>query len=228
MPSRRQLLGGALLCAPFASYANSVCYGTTSRGRLEGGVALPRRGPNFSPYSELGVTAGRTYVHSTVARIVIDAYAALERAASGKHFVYGETGWASGGSFKPHRTHQNGLSVDFMVPVLDAAGNSVPLPATLGNRYGYALEFDHRGRLDRLTIDFDAIAEHLVQLAQAAHKHGAGIALVILDPDYVRRVHESRRGADVRQAISFMTARPWVRHDDHYHVDFKIACKSLA
>jgi penicillin-insensitive murein endopeptidase len=227
---RRGLLGAAALLG-FAvargSAPNSNCYGTTSRGALQHGVQLPQRGPNFAAYSELGIAAGRTYVHSTVARIVVEAYAALEKSAPGKRFVYGETGWAAGGSFKPHRTHQNGLSVDFMVPVLDPNGRSVPLPATLANRYGYDLEFDTQGRLGELTIDFAAIAEHLSQLALAAKKHGTDIAMVILDPDYMQRVYATPRGVQIRQAIRFMATRPWVRHDDHYHVDFAVACQAL-
>jgi hypothetical protein len=35
---------------------------------------------------------GRTYVHSTVYSIILDAYQALELSAANKHFVYGETG----------------------------------------------------------------------------------------------------------------------------------------
>jgi penicillin-insensitive murein endopeptidase len=226
---RRCLLGAAALlgCAVARGSApKSICYGTTSRGALQHGVQLPQRGPNFAAYSELGVTAGRTYVHSTVARIVVEAYAALEKSAPGTRFVYGETGWAAGGSFKPHRTHQNG-SVDFMVPVLDPNGHSVPLPGTLAHRYGYDLEFDAQGRLGELAIDFAAIAEHLRQLALAARKHGTDIGMVILDPDYVQRVYAAPRGAQIRQAIRFMATRPWVRHDDHYHVDFAIACQPL-
>lgn len=53
-----------------------------------------------------------------------------------KHYVYGETGLAHGGQIRPHRTHQAGLSVDFMVPVLDNANRSVPLPSTPMNKFG--------------------------------------------------------------------------------------------
>ncbi|HEU5263767.1 MAG TPA: penicillin-insensitive murein endopeptidase, partial [Gaiellaceae bacterium] len=124
----------------------STCYGTVSSGRLEDGVRLPLRGPNFSPYSSLAATVGRTYVHSTVLEIVVAAYSALEKSAPERVFVYGETGWRSGGRIRPHRTHQNGLSVDFFVPVVDRTGRSVPLPTGLTNRYGYAIEFDRDGR----------------------------------------------------------------------------------
>jgi penicillin-insensitive murein endopeptidase len=118
-----------LLLAPAtaAMGADSICYGTTSRGKLEQGCKLPYDGDNFTAYSHIGSTLGRTYVHCKVAEVVLAAYADMERHYPARHFVYGETGWASGGSFKPHRTHQNGLSVDFMVPVLDGVVDQMRL-----------------------------------------------------------------------------------------------------
>ncbi|MYN39650.1 hypothetical protein GTP55_09720 [Duganella sp. FT109W] len=74
--------------------------------------------------------------------------------AQGKTFVYGETGLAQGGPIRPHKTHQAGLSVDFMVPVLNAAGESVPLPGNVSNQFGYGIEFDQAGRFEDLRIDY--------------------------------------------------------------------------
>lgn len=42
---------------------DSVCFGTTSNGRLENGVKLPASGENFEGYSDIARLAGRTYVH---------------------------------------------------------------------------------------------------------------------------------------------------------------------
>ena len=217
-----------IVCMLLASAASaSSCFGTTSNGRLEGGEQLPRSGANFSAYSLAGVVAGRTYVHRTVAKAVTDAYRALEQAAPGKVFVYGETGWEKGGRFKPHRTHQNGLSVDFMVPVLDRNGRSVPLPTNLLNKFGYDIEFDANAEWDGLRIDFEAIGEHLYQLHLAAANAKAGIALVILDVNYLPMLFATRRGIWLREHVKFMPKQAWVRHDDHYHVDFAVTCKPM-
>lgn len=197
-----------------------------SKGRLENGVALPASGPNFSPYSTTAHAVGRTYVHSTVRDIVVAAYRDLEAAAPGKVFVYGETGWKSGGRIRPHRTHQNGLSVDFMVPVLDKAGRSVPLPTSALNRFGYDIEFDTAGRYEGLEVDFPAIAEHLYQLHAAARSRGSGIALVIFDTAYLPRLFATPRGPYLQQNLNFMKRQPWVRHDEHYHVDFAVKCQA--
>lgn len=96
-------------------------------GRLEGGVELPTVGANFRPYSSLGTTLGRTYVHSTAAK---------------------------------------------------------------GRR--------------------------------------VGIALVIFDAPFLPELFATPRGPYLREHLKFMKGRPWVRHDEHYHVDFDVPCKPLA
>lgn len=210
-----------LWCYATGMAAESTCYGTVSKGRLENAVALPRKGANFSAYSSLAATLGRTYVHSKVAEVVVATYTALENAAPGKVFVYGETGWAAGGQFRPHRTHQNGLSIDFMVPVTDRSGKSVPLPSSLGNKWGYDFEFDGNARFGEYTIDFEALAEHLYQLRTTAKARGVGIALVLLDPSFLPKLFATPRGRYLKQNLPFMRGKSWWRHDEHYHVDFR-------
>ncbi len=223
----RQIL--SLLCLfavahPALSDEPSTCYGTTSAGRLENGWKLPPSGPNFSSYSDAGSFLGRTYVHSTVHAVVLDAYAALNESRPDTVFVYGETGFRNGGEFSPHRTHRNGLSVDFMVPVLDAHGQSVALPTSALNKWGYGLEFDADGRLDELQIDFEAIAEHIYHLREASLRHRVDIWRVILDPQLQPFLKKSDHWEYLEDSVQFSQRRSWVRHDDHYHVDFDIPC----
>lgn len=205
--------------------AESQCYGTVSNGRLEGGVKLPSEGPNFTSYSALGAAAGRTYVHSTVAKIIVSSYAALAKEKPSNRYVYGETGWSAGGRIRPHRSHQNGLSVDFFVPVRDATEGSTPLPTGVTNKLGYDIEFNSNAKYEDYTIDFEATAEHLHQLQLAAKAHGAGIALVIFDTEFLPKLFATKRGAHLKRELPFMKGKPWVRHDEHYHIDFRIQCK---
>lgn len=217
-------LGGPGPCA-----AASECFGTTSRGRLAGGVALPAQGKNFRSYSVLGSGMGRTHVHSRVRDVVLAAYAELADTVPDHTWVYGETGWPTGGPFWPHKTHQNGLSVDFMVPVRDAHGRPVLLPMTAANRYGYSEEFDGRGlSKNGQRIDFEAMAAHLLALARAAEAAGIGIRLVIFDPLLQRSLWRTSAGAELRRRLRFSRGRVWVRHDEHYHVDFELPCRPYA
>jgi penicillin-insensitive murein endopeptidase len=142
--------------------------------------------------------------------------------------MYGETGWASGGSFKPHKTHQNGLSVDFMVPVVDKAGKSVPLPTNAFNKFGYDIEFDAKGRYGELTIDYEAITAHLHAIKKAADAKKVKIWRVIFDPELQPFLKKTKSWSAIKGQIQFSKRRSWVRHDDHYHIDFEVPCKPLS
>ena len=215
----------ALAFAVSASASESTCFGTVSSGRLENGLQLPATGANFSAYSSAGVSLRRTYVHSRIAAVATTAYAALQSTAPSKVFVYGETGWAKGGQIRPHKTHRNRSSVDFFVPVLNGAGKSVPIPTHALNKFGDDIDFDAEGRFSEYSIDFEAIGEHLFKLYEAAIKLGNDIALVIFDPRYLPTLFETKHGSFLKEKLKFMKRDAWVRHDEHYHVDFAIGCK---
>ena len=203
----------------------STCFGTTSNGRLTNGVQLPAEGENFTGYSTVARLAGRTYVHSEVKKIILQSYAALEKEHPDKVFKYAETGFAEGGEFKPHKTHRNGLSVDFMTPVKTSKGQSVHLPTHPLNRFGYNIEFDEAGRYDNLTIDYTAMAAHIVALHKAARANGYDLWRVIFDPKLQPNLFQTHYGEYLEDNIRFSVKRSWVRHDEHYHVDFTIPCK---
>lgn len=203
----------------------STCYGTTSDGRLTGGVQLPDKGQNYVGYSAVARMAGRTYVHSEVKAIVVAAYAALEKELPGKVFKYAETGFKTGGVFRPHKTHRNGLSVDFMTPMLAKDGTSLHLPTHPFNKFGYNIEFDARGRYDGLRIDYDALAGHVVALHKASKARGHDLWRVIFDPQLQQGLFATRYGDYLKAHVQFSKKRSWVRHDEHYHVDFAIPCK---
>lgn len=205
----------------------STCYGTTDHGRLENGVELPNKGGNFKAYSTLAHTLGRTYVHSTVRDVVLQAYQLLEKEQPGNVYKYAETGFQEGGSFKPHKTHQNGLSVDFIVPVVNEQGESVPLPTNILNKYGYKVEFDRTGRYGEYTIDYESLGAHIVALHKAALNHKIGIWRVIFAPDLQPYLYKTKYGEYIQKHIKIPKKRSWVRHDDHYHVDFEVECRGM-
>lgn len=203
----------------------SICYGTTAKGKLQYGVKLPEKGNNFKSYSYLAGLAGRTYVHSEVSEIVVDAYKILEAEQPAKVYKYAETGFKTGGQFSPHKTHQNGLSVDFMTPVANSQGQSVHLPTHIFNKLGYSIEFDETNSYQELHIDFEAIAAHIVALHLSAKKMGYDLWRVIFDPKLQPYLYQTQYADYLRQHISFSKKPSWVRHDEHYHVDFQIPCQ---
>lgn len=223
----RLLLIALVLSGSATAAEQSTCYGTTANGRLENGVQLPSEGENFVGYSGLAATLGRTWLHSTARDIVLDAYKALEQTAPGKVFKYAETGFAGGGEFKPHKTHQNGLSIDFMVPVVNTRGESVQLPTHPFNKFGYSIEFDAEGRYGEYAIDYEAMATHIVALHQTAERHGARVWRVIFDPGLQPLLMKTSNAAFLQKNVSLSSKPSWVRHDEHYHVDFVLPCQPM-
>ncbi|MEO0560349.1 MAG: penicillin-insensitive murein endopeptidase [Bacteroidota bacterium] len=203
------------------SDAPSESLGQTNNGSLVNGKRLPSSGPGFATYSRLGSLLGRTATHHRVRDAVLDAYAAVYAEHPEVTLLYGETGWPSGGSFRPHRTHQNGLSVDFMVPVL-RAGEPDVLPTHVFTKWGYGIDFDDDGQNGDLAIDFEMLAEHLHQLDLATQAHGLTIEVVILAPSLQDELAATERGAEITQRLRFSRNPSWVRHDDHIHVDFRV------
>lgn len=215
-----------LVLFPMFLLANeSTCYGTTSTGKLENGVQLPEEGKNYVGYSTIARFAGRTYVHSKVKTIVTNAYKRLETEQPRKIYKYAETGFKEGGEFKPHKTHRNGLSVDFMTPVINKNGQSVHLPTNPLNKFGYNIEFDKNDKYDDLSIDYEAMAAHIFVLHKEAKILGYDLWRVIFDPKLQPKLLGTKYGDYLKKNILFSKKRSWVRHDEHYHIDFSIPCK---
>ena len=206
----------------FESDEVSVSRGTTAGGSLENGKRLPTSGSNFTTYSRLGALLGRTAVHEKVRNCILEAYAALDSGHPELEFIIGETGWVSGGPFPPHKTHQNGLSVDFMTPILSKEGEVERLPTSVFNKFGYNIEFDEKGAWRDAKIDYEAIALHLKLLSEAARNHGIEIERVIFDPVLQPYLFGTETGKEIKRRLRFSTKRSWVRHDEHYHVDFRL------
>lgn len=217
-----------LLFIPFQILAEtSTCFGTTSNGYLVNGVQLPVSGYNFVSYSKIARIAGRTYVHSAVKNIIVNAYKDLEIEQPEKVYKYAETGFEDGGQFKPHKTHRNGLSVDFMTPVIDNKGVSVHLPTHPFNKFGYDIEFNKGNLFDGLSIDFEALAAHIVSLHKQAKKSGYSLWRVIFAPELQPNLFKTKYADYLKKHIKFSTRRSWVKHDEHYHVDFSVPCEVL-
>jgi penicillin-insensitive murein endopeptidase len=156
---------------------------------------------------------------------VRDAYAEVHKSFPELRFVYAESAWPWGGRLAPHKTHANGTSVDFHVPVRTEDGKVAEMPTSIFNQYGYSVRFDRKGRYGSLKLDFEAMGEHLLALDKAARAHGIRIGRVIFDPDLHPRLAATKAGAAALSRMNFMKARAWVPHSEHYHVDFEVGCR---
>ncbi len=201
--------------------------GTPEHGSLEQGHPLPPSGTGYVTYSYLGSALGRQYVHGAVRDLLVEAFAACHKARPDRRFVVGETGWPHGGRFWPHKSHENGLSVDVFMPVRDRAGQARDLPTWPWNRFGYGLELDASGSLGELHIDFDDLALWLVELGARAPAFGLRVRKIIVAPEYVPLLLASPSGHKLGALAGALQRGPgWWRHDEHVHVDLAVSAAS--
>lgn len=225
------LLAGAAAWAGYIAWLGidgsrpSVCRGSPVYGSLEGGRRLPYSGDNYRAYSFILYAAGRTFMHSAVRNAMRDAYAGVFKSRPELRFVYAESAWPWGGRLAPHKTHANGTSVDFHVPVRTEDGKVAEVPTSIFNQYGYSVRFDRQGRYGALKLDFDAMGEHLLALDKAARAHGIRIGRVIFDPELHPQLAATKAGAAAISKLPFQKKRAWVPHSEHYHVDFEVGCR---
>ena len=206
-------IGGIAFYGSAASSGKVICRNGSAPTK-----PMPVSGSNFSSYCFPCIVALRTYAREVVIDTVVAAYGAVEKSHPQTRFLYGEIGFPDGGRFRPHRTHREGLSVDLMVPLED--GNV--LQASLGNRYGYDVEFSSRGEGSNGQIDFAALAALISNLDHEAKKRSGKVRRIFFAPD-LQPLLKARNNALFSQ-IKFNRKQSWVRHDDHIHVDFDFPC----
>ncbi|MEM9528742.1 MAG: hypothetical protein AAGA31_19165 [Bacteroidota bacterium] len=203
----------------------SSVVGSPGKGQLENAWLLPYSGDNFRFFSPLSYfILDRAYVDHRVYAAVVGAYASLEDTRPGQQWRIMECSRKRGGRMWPHRTHQSGMSVDFMVPKTKKGRQHRWL-----DRIGvwhYALSFDDAGNWNELIqIDFEAMGQHLLALDDAARANGISIKKVILKIDLKDEFYATPSGREVRRrGIYLAKSLPKLiddLHDDHYHVDFK-------
>ncbi|MFZ1642579.1 MAG: hypothetical protein WAV07_14340, partial [Candidatus Contendobacter sp.] len=51
-----------------------------------------------------------------------------------------------------------------------------------------------------------------------------GIRVVIFDNAFQKKLMSTPTGSGLPKILKFSTKKPWVRHDEHYHIDFVFPC----
>lgn len=223
------LIGFTIPAIPQFFYKNSgvsTSTGTVSMGQLKNAYKLSYKGDNYKFYSRfVYYVLGRSYLHSTVHKIVNETYKQLAKQNKGYTYRIMDCSSKKGGKLFPHHTHQNGTSIDFMTPLLKK-GKSYTFFDKIGI-LRYALEFDTQGKCTlnkNIQIDFNAVAQHIIMLDKIAQKNSYRIKKVILETNLKDELFATRYGSELkRRNIYFVKSLPRSinrLHDDHYHIDF--------
>lgn len=209
------------------SISPSVSKGTPSSGSLKNGVLIPYIGENYFYFDSLSYKCGRAYVHSNVRDLLIAAFDSLYTLMPGRYFGIMECSAKNGGELKPHKTHQNGLSVDLMVPKIKDGKPYLGLD-TLGIDH-YLLDFDKSGRYsedESVSIDFETMAREILVIKTLATQYKLTIEKIIFQIALKDDLFAGKNGQKLKDSgIYFAQNLPFlidILHDDHFHIDFKI------
>jgi penicillin-insensitive murein endopeptidase len=110
-----------------------------------------------------------------------------------------------------------------MVPVNTLAGEPSTLSTNMFNKFGYSVEFDSTGKAPGYAINFEVMAAHLRAICASAEEQGVGIKVVIFDTELQKHLFASKGGQGLAALMKFSTKPAWVRHDEHYHIDFTVS-----
>lgn len=202
--------------------------GRVSKGSLINGKLMPYKGENFSYFDDESYLAGRAFTSESVKKSVLNSYDKMHTTLPERHFYLMELSNEEGGKIFPHRTHQNGLSVDFMMPMLK---NNQPYYGldTLGKNH-YLLSFNENGEYSEdkeVKVDFDLIALHILELNKTAKEQGLKISKVIIKIEYKDDLFNTPNGKKLKDSGIYIVKglTPLINHlhDDHYHIDFEKA-----
>ncbi len=206
----------------------SESIGSVSNGSLKHGRLFPFSGENYHYFDSTSYLGERAYMHEDVLATVLGAYESLDSLMPDRHFCVMECSHKHGGKLFPHRTHQNGMSVDFMMPKLKDGAPYYELD-DLGINH-YALTFDQNGRYSedaRIQLDFNTIALHILELQKSAKQNGLKIEKVIINTELKDELFATEQGKILKNSgiyiVQNLSELINSVHDDHFHVDFKAA-----
>ncbi len=201
--------------------------GTTNNGILENGKLMPFQGKNFTYFNVESYLASRAFVHQKVKKSVLQNYKNLENLYPNQLFTFMECSHEHGGKMLPHRTHQNGLSIDFMVPKIKNNQSDYSLDK-MGQLH-YLLEFNENGQCLKdtsISIDFNLMAHHILLLQEDCLKNGVKIEKIIFKLELKDELYATHYGTKLKNSGIYFAQNltPLINslHDDHYHIDFAI------
>lgn len=204
----------------------SISSGSVGKGQLKHATLLPFSGSNYQYFDTSSYLMGRGFMHTDVANIILAAMEELDSTCAERKFYIMESSLKQGGKLDPHRTHQNGLSVDFLCPKLKDNQPYYELD-TIGALH-YFLAFNDQGQLNKDTsvcLDFESIAQEILALNNAANQYGYSIEKVIFKLELKDELFATKTGKLLQQKNIYF-ARHLDKmvndvHDDHFHIDFK-------
>lgn len=203
----------------------SKAIGLVNKGSLENGKLMPFSGENFTYFDTSSYLYSRAFVHSDVRQAVLDSYSSCDSICPEYHFTLMECSNKKGGKIWPHRTHQNGMSIDFAMPLKKS--NKQYRDLDLIGKDHYFMDFDNDGKYiedTTVSVNFEIVCKHILELEKSCRKNGLKIKKVIIKTELKDDLYASKSGQKIKSSGIYVVKKlePLINqlHDDHYHVDF--------
>ncbi len=181
----------------------------------------------------------RTFVRSDIHKILTKTFSSLEDKPL--KLMYGEGSWGGKNKnkpLKPHRTHKKGMYLDIFMPLKNQAGKPVYFPITKKNLFGYAVNFDKKGKGEGKYKKYQIDWIGLLSLFEALCEHGgSNIKKVLIAKDLIptlsdpslkqywapipKKCRDKLKPIGVLGPYKFAGRKLLVDHDEHIHVEFK-------
>ena len=203
-----------------ASASESTSLGSPTRGRLEGGLALPLNAPGLlrlprkDPESRYGTVE---LVHA-----LVRAAAKVERETPGAPVSIGDLSRPEGGDISGHASHRSGRDVDVLFYLLRDDGEPfvpskfIPLdPEGRGTDYG-----DLSDPADDVPVRIDIPRTWRFVAALLAEDAAVQRILIVEHLRSALLAEAKRQGTakDIVQRFAEVTCQPRFPHDDHMHI----------
>ena len=205
----------------------SAAIGTVGNGTLQHAKLMPYKGKNFIYFDRDSYLAGRGFLHGSARQSVLATYDSLSRVLPHRYFNIMECSNEKGGEMFPHKTHQTGMSIDFMMPLLKDNKPYYGLD-TIGAAH-YMLNFDDDGKYTRdpsISIDFNLVARKIMLLDYFARQNGLNIFKVIIKIELKDELFATEYGKLLKASGIYVVQglSPLINalHDDHFHIDLGI------
>lgn len=206
----------------------SQSIGSVRNGSMKNGFIFPWSGENYRYFSPLSYyIMDNGYAHHKVHDAMLYAFKNLASTAPGIQWRLMETNGRNGGNMLIHRTHENGMSVDLMIPKKNGDRQS-----RFWDRVGmwhYLLDFDDEGGFylnNNVKLDLENLAKAILAIDDGARQNGLRIRKILLRTRLLDEFYSTKSGKEVRRRKIYIPQRLpyWVDrvHDDHIHVDFEI------
>lgn len=202
----------------------SESIGNVSNGSLKHGKLVPYKGRNFMYFDRTSYLEGRAFLNDLALMSMLGMYDSLLTVLPQRYFNVMECSHEHGGKMFPHRTHQNGLSIDFMMPLLKDGKPYYGLD-TIGLEH-YTLEFDDAGRYVKdttISIDFDLVARQILILNHFAKQNGLAVFKLIIKIELKEELFATKYGQILKASDIYVVRglSPIINalHDDHFHID---------